>query len=87
MSLFLTFIPGKIGRDYSGFSLLVHNALRCIDLTVDEGGSAEPTRDKNIIGITVGGALLRDPGWVFYLGRSGGCGPVGQTGETIMRRK
>ena len=23
----------------------------CIDLTVDEGGSAEPTRDKNIIGM------------------------------------
>ena len=23
----------------------------CIDFTVDEGGSAEPTRDENIIGM------------------------------------
>ena len=39
-----------------------------IDFTVDEGGSAEPTRDKNILGIYrrrgSNPPLLCDPGWV-----------------------
>ena len=43
----------------------------CIDFTDDEGGSAETTRDKNIIGMYrrrgSNSPLLCDPGWVVYL--------------------
>ena len=60
----------------------------CIDLTVDEGGSAEPTRDKNIIGMYRRRGswtpLLCEPG---LASRSGGRGPVEQTTETIMGRE
>ena len=43
--------------------------LWCIDFTVDEGGSAEPTRDKkHLIGMYrrkgSNPPLLCDPGWV-----------------------
>ena len=41
---------------------------RCVDFTVDEAGSAEPTRDKNIIGTYrrrgSSPPVLFDPGWV-----------------------
>ena len=40
----------------------------CINFTVDEGGSDEPTRDKNIIGMyrrrRSRPPRLCDPGWV-----------------------
>ena len=36
----------------------------CIDFTVDEDESAEPTRDENIIGMYRRTPLLCDPGWV-----------------------
>ena len=43
----------------------------CIDFTVDEGGSAEPTRDKNITGMYrrrgSNPPLLCDPGRVVWL--------------------
>ena len=44
-------------------------AYYIIDFTVDEGGSAEPARDKNIIGMYhrrrgSNPPLLCDPGWV-----------------------
>ena len=63
----------------------------CIDFTVDEGGSAEPTRDKNIIGMYTaeGGPtppLLCDPRLGRLPSRSGGCEPVEQATENIMGR-
>ena len=48
LGLFLTFVPGKleaISPDFVRKNALVHQ------LAVDEGGSAEPTRDENIIGM------------------------------------
>ena len=40
----------------------------CVDFTVDECGRAEPTRDKNVIGMYrrrgFSPPLLYDPGWV-----------------------
>ena len=61
--------PDSCMYRYTRFLLisLVHNAL-VHDFTVDEGGSAEPTRDKNIIGMYrrrgSNPPLLCDPGWV-----------------------
>ena len=53
--------------------------------TYIRGGSAEPTRDKNIIGMY----RWTPPSYVTPVGRlasRGGCGPVGQTTETVMGR-
>ena len=60
----------------------------CIDFTVDESGSAEPTRDKNIICRHVPQEGVQPPPRLGRLAnRSRGCGPVGQAIETVMGRK
>ena len=66
--MYINTCPGGIVGPNMILISLVNNALVHFDFTVDEGGSAEPTRDKNIIGMYRRGgsspALLCDPGWV-----------------------
>ena len=63
LNLFLTFFLDKL------FLISLVNNAWCINFTVDEGGSAEPTRDKkNHRHVPQEGiqppSLLCDPGWI-----------------------